>query len=232
MLLGALAFGCITQAQAAPSGTLTFLEPHAVVAPTDTIPVWMRLTLDAGSEPLTLDASAPGFGIDPALVPAEILPLERAFLSTVLISTAEPTSLGWVGPPYAFAPNVNGSNSVNGLATFTLAAGASHDFLLGTFTPSHGPVAPGTYSISDVLLTLILVGPPGGGEDSPYPGHLAQFLPLAQVCAGGEPCALFTRTVSAMTVSAVPEPSTYATMLAGLGLVGWIALRRRQQRSD
>lgn len=30
------------------------------------------------------------------------------------------------------------------------------------------------------------------------------------------------------SVAAVPEPSTYALMLAGLGLVGWMASRRRQ----
>ena len=28
-------------------------------------------------------------------------------------------------------------------------------------------------------------------------------------------------------VTAVPEPETYALMLAGLGLVGWVASRRR-----
>jgi hypothetical protein len=31
-------------------------------------------------------------------------------------------------------------------------------------------------------------------------------------------------------LSAVPEPETYALMLAGLGIVGFVAARRRSQR--
>ncbi len=34
--------------------------------------------------------------------------------------------------------------------------------------------------------------------------------------------------VSPDMVAAVPEPETYALMLAGLGLVGWVASRRRK----
>jgi PEP-CTERM motif len=33
-----------------------------------------------------------------------------------------------------------------------------------------------------------------------------------------------------LTVTAVPEPQTYALMLSGLGLVGWVARRRRPGR--
>jgi PEP-CTERM motif len=35
--------------------------------------------------------------------------------------------------------------------------------------------------------------------------------------------------INVSTVTPVPEPSTYALMLAGLGAIGWITRRRRQQ---
>lgn len=35
--------------------------------------------------------------------------------------------------------------------------------------------------------------------------------------------------VSTNAVAAIPEPSTYALMLAGLGLVGWAVRRRKMQ---
>jgi len=34
-----------------------------------------------------------------------------------------------------------------------------------------------------------------------------------------------------LNVSAVPEPETYAMMLAGLGMMGFMVRRRRQQAS-
>jgi hypothetical protein len=30
-----------------------------------------------------------------------------------------------------------------------------------------------------------------------------------------------------MTITPVPEPSTYALLLAGIGAIGWLAKRRR-----
>lgn len=36
----------------------------------------------------------------------------------------------------------------------------------------------------------------------------------------------FADSTTMLTITAVPEPETYAMMLAGLGLVGWAARRR------
>jgi hypothetical protein len=38
-----------------------------------------------------------------------------------------------------------------------------------------------------------------------------------------------SRNFGQFTVSAVPEPETFAMLLAGLGLIGAIAARRRQR---
>ncbi len=40
---------------------------------------------------------------------------------------------------------------------------------------------------------------------------------------------LFTSNAALRTVAPVPEPSTYAMLLAGLAMVGWLAWRRRSQ---
>lgn len=38
----------------------------------------------------------------------------------------------------------------------------------------------------------------------------------------------FNGTLSGLTVSAVPEPGTYGLLAAGLGVIGWVAARRRK----
>jgi len=45
----------------------------------------------------------------------------------------------------------------------------------------------------------------------------------------GEPNGLIGMTYHLGTVAAVPEPETYAMLLAGLGLLGWHARRRKQK---
>ena len=76
-----------------------------------------------------------------------------------------------------------------------------------------GPVAPTTGVSFDLAAN-------GGG---------AVYLVVAGVTPIGSIGSLYSGSV---TVSAVPEPETFAMLLAGLGLVGSIALRRNKSKSD
>lgn len=86
-----------------------------------------------------------------------------------------------------------------------------------------------------------IVGPGAALTTTPPPDPMALLLNLVGTCAvdhtfsdfgsiwasgpGGGP---FTFRVDSLTIAAVPEPETYALMLAGLGLVGCVAKRRKQ----
>lgn len=52
-------------------------------------------------------------------------------------------------------------------------------------------------------------------------------LKTIELSAWGSPSDLFSYRIEINTVTAVPEPSTYALMLAGLAAVGFTARRRR-----
>ncbi len=56
----------------------------------------------------------------------------------------------------------------------------------------------------------------------------SRFTDQGAIWASGPNGGQFTFRVDSLTIAAVPEPETYALMLAGLGLVGWMAKRRRQ----
>ena len=47
----------------------------------------------------------------------------------------------------------------------------------------------------------------------------------------GKPASSFSGNVSLTALSPVPEPETYAMMLAGLGMVGFAARRRKQNQA-
>ncbi|MEO8440995.1 MAG: PEP-CTERM sorting domain-containing protein [Betaproteobacteria bacterium] len=80
------------------------------------------------------------------------------------------------------------------------------------------PTAAQTLDISGVLFTTV-----GGAiwnlwGNTPTDYQLYSYSPVAVDVRGGS-----------MTLTAVPEPGTYAMMLAGLGLMGFVASRRKQK---
>ncbi len=116
------------------------------------------------------------------------------------------------------------SNSVNlvGGTTYTLSfdlAGNNRNSVTETVNVNFGSTA-ASYS-------------PLGND--PFVNHTLNFTPgisgsysLSYQNVGGDNLGALLDNVS---VSAVPEPQTYAMLLAGLGLMGFMARRRKQQQA-
>ncbi len=78
---------------------------------------------------------------------------------------------------------------------------------------------------------------PTGPEEIGFSGLLTNFNGLLQLtvsgiagfglAAGSPIAASYSGTMNVVPVTAIPEPETYALMLAGLGAVGFMARRRR-----
>lgn len=165
-------------ANAAYLAALAFAEPSGDVAPDESIPVWLRLTMDPTSDPLelTLDATAdPPFGVPLASYPAfvatplggrqglayQLVSLDSVFGITLNVTVSCRGTLAAncaPGAPYGFDFNRSGPDSVifrpdETWPRVAVAPGESLDFLVGTFNP-RGPVAPGTYTFFGAQLNL------------------------------------------------------------------------------
>jgi hypothetical protein len=230
----ALIAGSIPAAQAAPTGTLTFLQPSGTVGPMESIPVWMRLTIDPTSLPFVVDSSLQGFGVDPADVPADWSSLDSVYINTYFTCNATFTQTCVGGPPYNFEFNTSGPDAINSRNPFALPPGESYDYLFGSFVPSAGAAPAGTYYFFSTGVTLNLVGkkplldefgqPLLDEFEQPLLTNVELSVDVARSCGSFDASCAFSRTV----VAAIPEPETYAMMLAGLGLLGIAAARRRR----
>jgi hypothetical protein len=180
------------------------------------------------------------------------LTLKRAVAIAVLAgasigANAAEQSLGTVSltEPTAFTGVITGASgtTINDIFTFDLGLGNTQS----GYSVVNLPVSVGGASFNTALATLTLVsnvdGIVGNSDDTilksvviPSPGnnpdHLSlqwnapitdhAYLNVTGITNGG------AGGVYAGAIAAIPEPETYAMLLAGLGLMGAVVRRRRQ----
>jgi len=158
--------------------------------------------------------------------------------SDVLVSVSLRSDLNFVdtGSHSLFSFNLGGKSSKEDVGSITFASG-----LNGVFGVEDGstnsPFSKFTYEINCV--SKCTPGGSGGGYVDPlsFTVHNALVSEFAQLSTGKGTGAYFAADVINLsgntgvigaTVAAVPEPETYAMLLAGLGLMGWTARRRNR----
>jgi PEP-CTERM motif len=164
--------------------------------------------------------------------------LTGAGVTVGLLGTATATS-GAGGVPVVRFPITGGDLSASfagtiahngsGLSLTTSTGSVSlTNFLIDTVSLSlSGAVAFGTTTLSNVPLFSLSSN---GNATSPFDLKLTATAAGALTSVLGVPNltgALIATAGTAPITAAIPEPSTYALMLGGLGLAGWVARRRK-----
>lgn len=158
--------------------------------------------------------------------------------SDVLVSVSLRSDLNFVdtGAHSVFSFNLGGASSASDIGDISFANGLNNVFAVASGT-SNSPFSTFSYEINCV--SHCSAGGSAGGYVDPlnFTVKNASLAEFGQLSSGSGTAAYFaadvinlagnTGTIGA-TVAAVPEPESYAMLLAGLSLMGFTAWRRRE----
>ncbi len=202
--------------QAAVIGSFAYLDPSATISPTESVEVWVRLSINPFSDDLHIDKSDDLLGLDASEFPTQAtLNLDGGTDRTY---TTYDVAGGYVGGfdsqfSDAYDLDIDAFSEPTHWFAFdgTLQAGHYMDFLLFTYTPTGGVAAPGTYTLDSAVMGFMLYG-------------TNQFGELLQT----QLINFYDRNSFTRTVTPIPLPAAawlFITALLGLG--GFKRLRRQ-----
>lgn len=220
----ALMAGVCSASVAQPGVTVSYLQPTGTVGVTDNIEVWVRVAADHAygtneGVPFGFNVSelpANGHGYDPALGTSHDQPFVSYTSLQILAGWSCSNACSPAGYSFQRYQGLNAWSSQSGANLYT------GTFLVGTYVPVAGGVAPGTHAFAltpEIQFNVRGVSA-SGTELSALIGSTSSACFYTD-----RPACTFTRTV----VSSVPEPGM--AWMGLLGLVGMAGAVRRGRRA-